>query len=76
MKDMYANQFKKSYESRKYKSKGNVSTKTSPLGHKVDNLKTRKLPGQHKADPHSMIPHPRGCRCFMEAENGSKGHRG
>ena len=70
MDDMY--KFKKSYESRKYTSKGYTSTKSSPLGHQVDHLKTRKLPGHHKADPHTMIPHPRGCGCYVKTENRHK----
>lgn len=56
-------EFEKSYESRNYKVSDNVRKGTGALGNQTNKLKTRKLEGQHKADPHAQIPMPRGYCC-------------
>ena len=69
-------EYKKSYESRKYGKPSKAQGRNNgPLTPSPDTHPTRKEPGQHKADAKSMIPHPRGCGCYMHTESGSKGHK-
>ncbi len=56
--------YEKSYESRKYGTPSKALGRSNgPLTAAPDALKTRKEPGQLKADPHSQIPQPRGYCC-------------